>query len=122
MGRRLRADVDLAEATWEQVASLVLARPWTGRCERCDLAQPTDPHHRVLRGQGGLDVPSNLAALCRGCHDWCHANPLDAAEDGWIVPAPHDWRPVPIRLRTAAGDIEARLTDGYGYDVIGWAS
>lgn len=122
MGRALRADVTLAEATWEQVASLVLARPWTGRCERCDLAQPTDPHHRVLRAQGGLDVPSNLAALCHFCHVWCHAHPADAAEGGWIIPAPHDWRAVPIRLRSAAGDITARLTDDYGYDIIDWAA
>lgn len=40
-------------------------------CERChDLA--VDPHHIIFRSQGGSDMPMNLIALCRACHDEAH--------------------------------------------------
>jgi HNH endonuclease len=129
LGRILAVDVPLAETTWEAVAALVLQRPWDGRCERCGKERPTDPHHRWLKAQGGLDVPSNLAALCRPCHDWCHQHPAEAAEGGWIVQAappvslipftagPYDFRGTPIRLHDGR---VARLDDYYGYDVIDW--
>ena len=40
-------------------------------CERCgDIA--TDCHHIIFRSQGGSDMPMNLIALCRACHDKAH--------------------------------------------------
>jgi hypothetical protein len=113
----LRIDVVLSEVTWGQVASLVLQRPWDGRCERCGLEEPTDPHHRWLRGQGGLDVPSNVAALGRRCHDWAHLHPYDATKEGWIVQAPYDFRGTKVTL---ASGMTVRFTDDYGYDITGW--
>jgi len=63
------------------------------RCEYCNRPTPdgTDPHHAFIkRGMGGgsrLDVPCNLAGLCRGyyCGLWvsCH----QAAHEGRIHPA-----------------------------------
>ena len=75
---------------WRLKAS-VLARPPNGRCERCGARPAVDAHHRKLVSQGGPDVASNLAALCRECHSWCHAYPLDARAGGWIVTAGTDW-------------------------------
>jgi hypothetical protein len=46
-----------------------------GRCGWCRKSRPTDPHHLWGRGHGGgfrLDVPINLIALCRACHDEFH--------------------------------------------------
>lgn len=116
---RVRSDVHLDETTWEAVAALVLLRPWSGECERCGKARPTDPHHRHLKGQGGLDVPSNIAALCASCHRWCHEHPAAATEEGWIVQAPYDWRGTPVRLHDGR---LVRLGDDYGYDVIEWSA
>jgi len=63
-------------------------------CERCGIsaeaAMGFDPHHRKLLSRGGRDELSNLAALCRACHDWCHANPRLAQGGGWIVPSGAD--------------------------------
>ena len=45
-------------------------------CEWCGRRRPCDPHHLWPRGLGGgrrLDVPANLIALCRPCHDDAHA-------------------------------------------------
>jgi 5-methylcytosine-specific restriction endonuclease McrA len=43
-------------------------------CSNCS-AQATDIHHIKSRGMGGskrLDVPDNLIALCRRCHNAAH--------------------------------------------------
>lgn len=44
-----------------------------GRCEICFTYRTRrDPHHHVGRGMGGgtrCDIPENLIALCRTCHD-----------------------------------------------------
>jgi len=120
LGRVLNLDITLAETTWEQVAAKVLERAWLGLCERCGLVPPAEAHHRWLKSQGGLDVPSNLAALCRACHDWCHARPAAAEAAGWIVQAPYDFRGTTVQL--ACGMI-ARLEDAtYGYEITGWAA
>ena len=107
---------------WADVKAGVLARPWTGMCERCNQAVPVDAHHRWLKGQGGPNVPGNLAALCRPCHEHVQTHPAESVADGWIVQAPYDYLGTPIRLATAAGVISARLRDDYGYDVIDWAA
>jgi len=121
MGRALRADVALSEATWEQVASLVLQRPLggfgNGNCERCGEHPAVHPHHRWLRSQGGLDVPSNIAAICERCHRDVHLHPEDSAEAGWIVQAPYDFRGTEVVLHNG---MTVRFTDDYGYDITGW--
>jgi hypothetical protein len=53
------------------------------RCERCRKRGPVDPHHVFARGMGGagrLDLPENLIALCRWCHDAFHAGNIKRAE------------------------------------------
>lgn len=90
---------------YAQLRILVMARPlggsaiklrsgqWklerAGQCERCGLRQATDAHHRWLLSQGGPDRASNLCALCRECHDWCHKHPGAARLGGWIL-RPYD--------------------------------
>ena len=44
------------------------------RCEMCG-ANPVDPHH-IAGGAPKIDNWSNLIALCRNHHDWCHAEPI----------------------------------------------
>ena len=39
-----------------------------GRCEYCGK-RAVDPHHIKYRSQGGSNLPSNLIALCRTCHE-----------------------------------------------------
>lgn len=34
-----------------------------------------DPHHVLMRSQGGQDTAENLKTLCRAHHDWVHAHP-----------------------------------------------
>lgn len=46
-----------------------------GHCVNCgasDSDSILDVHHIVPRGQGGSDRLSNLALLCRQCHDAAH--------------------------------------------------
>jgi hypothetical protein len=63
-----------------------------GRCERCLTATLCgDLHHRRPKGLGGSKAADrhdvgNLVYVCRSCHAWCHGNPTDAAETGFIVP------------------------------------
>jgi hypothetical protein len=34
-----------------------------------------DPHHRLMRSQGGPDTAENLISVCRSHHDWIHGHP-----------------------------------------------
>lgn len=80
-----------------KVKRTVLLRPGRGSgqpgpCEHCGRNVATDAHHRVLKGQGGPDVASNLAAVCRLCHDWLHENRIKAQLRGFILPSTADFR------------------------------
>lgn len=47
----------------------------TGHCWHCGRHDPVDCHHIYGKGMGGawqLDIPENLIALCRQCHDDFH--------------------------------------------------
>lgn len=54
-----------------------------GSCQRCS-APMTDVHH--IAGRGGPDphALTNLAGLCRACHEWVHANPAAARAAGFM--------------------------------------
>lgn len=39
-----------------------------GPCRVCQAAPPNELHHLIPRSQGGSDTESNIAPLCRGCH------------------------------------------------------
>lgn len=77
-----------------------------GVCERCGFRPAKDMAHRIPRNTGG-HAPSNIAHLCRPCHDWCHANPTKAYASGWIVRA--NSRVTPADM----GDIPARSRDNW---------
>lgn len=82
VGKRGRAD----RSELDRVRASVLKRA-RNRCERCglssDIVGPLHLHHRLRRSQGGTHVASNLAALCRDCHDEVHNGARDAHK--WIV-------------------------------------
>lgn len=70
---------------WEQANTILLARcGW--RCEKCGkpIVNSVQRHHRVKRTAGG-DRLSNILMLHEGCHQWVHAHPEEAFENGWIV-------------------------------------
>jgi hypothetical protein len=50
-----------------KVRTEVFARA-AGRCERCQLHPPKDPHHLRYPPWGEFDVPENLIAICHQCH------------------------------------------------------
>jgi 5-methylcytosine-specific restriction endonuclease McrA len=90
--RRTKIDALVTHPEWKLLRELVFARAGQ-RCEKCGRHRDQvglDPHHRQLLSRGGADVASNLAALCRECHDWCHRNPLAATGLGFIVPSRAD--------------------------------
>jgi hypothetical protein len=37
-----------------------------------------DPHHVLMRSQGGKDIAENLKTLCRAHHDWVHGHPAES--------------------------------------------
>ncbi len=87
------------------------------RCEKCGIYRNIaglDAHHRQLLSRGGRDELVNLAALCRECHDWCHANPMAATGLGYLVPS----RAEPGRRGMLLFDGRwVLLNDAGGYDL-----
>lgn len=74
----------------------------SGQCELCGRrVYPLDPHHAFLkRGMGGgsrLDVPENLAALCRICHHECETQTAVADTVRRIVAKRHGLTTAVIR-------------------------
>jgi hypothetical protein len=54
-------------------------------CEMCGKKPATDIHHRAGRYGGNYLNVHTYAGLCRQCHQWCHDNPKQATQDGWII-------------------------------------
>ena len=46
--------------------------------------QACDIHHKSYRGINTL-AQATWAAACRECHEWCHANPKEARELGFLT-------------------------------------
>lgn len=81
--------------------AVILGR--TGRvCEGCRSATWTDKAHRVAASAGGRWQPANVLGLCRRCHGWAHANPLDAKAAGWILTSGADPELAPVFLASAS--------------------
>lgn len=54
-------------------------------CLRCGTNEgQLDAHHVTPRGRGGSHHPGNGATTCRRCHDWIHAHPHAAKDEGWL--------------------------------------
>mgnify|MGYP001582590940 CR=1 FL=1 len=57
-------------AAWkDHTRAFLTANP---RCQDCRRAPSTESHHVQYRSRGGSDDRSNLAALCRTCHESRH--------------------------------------------------
>jgi 5-methylcytosine-specific restriction endonuclease McrA len=69
------------ERQWQATRKLVLVRD-RYRCRVCASAEQVDVHHIRLRSAGGEDVPSNLAAMCRACHELIHLHKLTVRGNG----------------------------------------
>lgn len=89
----------------------------------CEIALPgclgrgTEPSHRITVKAGGRkgaaaklhNRPSNALWSCRRCHDWCHASPQLAYEDGLMLREHHDPRQEPVVRR---GELVYLCDDG----------
>jgi hypothetical protein len=88
MATRKRSKPTGPDATTRVLVALQRAG---GACERCRQEAATDLHHRDRRGMGGsrhvpwVNDPTNLVALCRGCHGAVEAERADAYRSGWLV-------------------------------------
>jgi 5-methylcytosine-specific restriction endonuclease McrA len=120
-GQRRKPKMDVSglapQHDYVQMKRLVLQRPLGGMCERCGQRRATDAHHRKYTAKGGPDAPSNLAAVCRQCHDEIHLNPPAGRAGGWIVPAWADFRARALLLHDGSLVL---LDDQYGYSFVGW--
>lgn len=70
------------------------------RCERCGVGtQSGEWHHRRSRSVRDdlTHNERNGVYLCTTCHAWCHAHPLLARNDGFIVSRHADPTQVPIK-------------------------
>jgi hypothetical protein len=56
-------------------------------CRRCRVRPGQILHEVLRRGQGGSPVDRSIITLiCQTpCHDWIHANPEQARQDGWLT-------------------------------------
>lgn len=54
----------------EAIRSAMNTEPW---CRKCGVPA-TDPHHIILKSQGGDDVFGNIMPLCHKHHDEYHKN------------------------------------------------
>lgn len=59
--------------------------PRSATCQRCGKAPAVDASHRGSRAQRPdlRGDPSNRDDLCRACHEWVEAHPLEATAEGW---------------------------------------
>jgi 5-methylcytosine-specific restriction endonuclease McrA len=58
-------------------------------CQRCWQQRSVDVHEIKSRARGGsITDESNLACLCRPCHDLITRHPAKAQEMGW---SKHSW-------------------------------
>ena len=70
------------------------------------MVRADEVHHRQPRGMGGVsraaaeraNNPSNLLALCLGCHRFTEEEPAEARARGWLVPHPLTPAIIPARL------------------------
>jgi hypothetical protein len=52
-------------------------------CEACLQKPAEEIHHKEGRGSKTAD-PTTFMAVCRRCHNWIHAHPSRARDEGWL--------------------------------------
>lgn len=55
---------------WDDIRKKVIIRA-NGHCEGCGIAAPLDVHH-LTYDRVGMELMTDLVALCRDCHDKAH--------------------------------------------------
>jgi hypothetical protein len=56
------------------------------RCARCGgVKGGLHIHHRWMRSAGTDESGCNRVTLCSYCHNYVHAHPGSAIDDGWLV-------------------------------------
>lgn len=89
-----RSRGSVSAAAWEKVKGEARSRD-RNTCTKCRRAGSSlDVHHRLPKGIGGAASKiayglANLVTLCRDCHGWAHAHPVDAMACGLVL-ARHD--------------------------------
>ena len=56
---------------YRKLRAFVLRRDG-GKCQRCGGGVGLECHHVIPLAAGGRDIPSNLRAHCKSCHDQIH--------------------------------------------------
>jgi hypothetical protein len=70
-------------------AYTLMRKEYLNKHPMCEIKLPgctghaTDIHHTEYRGINTL-AQATWLAVCRGCHDWCHSNPKEARELGYL--------------------------------------
>ena len=69
--------------SWTTLSAIVRSG---AKCAHCGSRDDLVAHHRLPRRYGGLDVPSNLEPVCRGCHPRVEREAAAHAEQVWERP------------------------------------
>ena len=94
-GRTVLKVVSVTKAFWKKLYAAekqIRGEVVKNRCERCGgWTARLDGHHPY--GQAGKWIML-FVMFCRDCHEWAHANPTAARDEGWICDAgkvhPHE--------------------------------
>jgi len=54
------------------------------KCERCGI-EASEIHHKNGRTNERLYDSNFFMSSCRPCHNWIHANPKEAREQGYLI-------------------------------------
>ena len=68
------------------VAKVLSERVWCQIRVACKGDRAVDCHEMLPRSAGGsiLDE-TNILAVCRRCHDYCHLHPRESKDKGWLI-------------------------------------
>lgn len=76
------------KAVAKDIYAQVLARDGgcvaRGLVPEVSCAGRIDPHHALMRSQGGQDTLEDMIAVCRRHHDWIHNHPARSYELGLL--------------------------------------
>lgn len=112
---RRRDRIARQEAQDYRAARAIVWARCRGWCDLCGTAfrviDRMSAHHRLARSHGRNDNPSNLLALCAGCHQDVHRNPAHSRAQGWIISGHERRAPADVLAHTRMGWVRL-LPDG----------